>query len=248
MRQRATFLLLLAIAQASFILAQDDPARQQAIAASVNHPDRPATDKARDADRKPAQTLAFYDIRPGMKVADLMTGGGYYTELLARLVGPEGKVYAQNNKYSSRYGKPVEQRIAEGVLPSTEYLVRELEELNLPEGQLDAVFMVLFYHDTYWMNVDRKKMNQQVLKSLKPGGIYAIVDHHAEAGSGPRDVQTLHRVDADLVKKELLEAGFEFVAESDVLRHPEDDRKTNVFLPNIRGKTDQFVFKFRKPL
>lgn len=247
MTRRTTLSLVCAALVASFTLAQDASPLRKAIEASVNHPDRPAADKARDADRKPADVLAFYGIKPGMAVVDLMTGGGYFAELLARLVGPEGKVYAQNNKYSARYGKPLEARIAEAKLPHTEYVVSELEELNLPEGKLDAAFMVLFYHDTYWMGVDRPKMNAQVFKTLKPGGIYAVVDHHAEAGSADRDVKTLHRVEAELVKKEIIAAGFEFVAESDALRHPEDDRKTNVFLPNIRGKTDQFIYKFRKP-
>ncbi len=240
-RNRIILLFLLLCAS---VVISDVP---QAITEAVNHPDRPAADKARDDDRKPGETLAFYGLEPGMQVADLMTGGGYYAELLARLVGPQGKLYAQNNRYSDRYGKILQQRIAEGRVPNAEYLLRELEELNLPQGQLDAIFMVQFYHDTYWMKVDRAAMNKQIFKALKPGGLYALIDHHAQPGSGDRDVRSLHRVDAELVKKEILEAGFVFDGESDLLHRPEDDRKTNVFDLRIRGKTDQFVFKFRKP-
>jgi predicted methyltransferase len=219
-----------------------------AIEAAIHHPDRPAEDKARDADRRPGQVLAFYGVQPGMKVADLMAGGGYYTELLSRIVGEEGKVYAQNNRISTGpYGKAMTQRLKDDRLPNVVRLDRELEDLGLPAGGLDAIFLVLFYHDTYWMKVDREKMNQQVMAALKPGGIYAVIDHHAAPASGDRDVKTLHRVDAQLVSREILDAGFEFVGESDVLHNPADDRTINVFDPSIRGRTDQFIFKFRKP-
>jgi len=115
------------------------------------------------------------------------------------------------------------------------------------DASADAMLMILFYHDTYWQEIDRRAMNRAVFDALKPGGLYGIVDHHAEAGSGSRDVKSLHRVDAELVKREILAAGFEFDAESDGLRHPEDDRSANVFDAGIRGRTDRFVFRFRKP-
>jgi predicted methyltransferase len=229
--------------------AQEPAPPADAVAAAVAHPDRPESDRQRDADRKPAEVLRFYGVAPGMKVADLMAGGGYFTELLSRLVGEEGHVYAQNNAVAlKRFADAaMTERLKDGRLANVTRLDRELEDPGLPAGELDAAFLVLFYHDTYWMKVDRPAMNRQVLAALKPGGIYAVIDHHAQAGSGDRDVQRLHRVDAQLVKKEILAAGFELVEESDLLRHPEDDRTRNVFTPGLRGKTDQFIYKFRKP-
>lgn len=247
------FLPLILLLSAGLLYAADEAdtplVAKQAIEAAMNHPERPADDKARDADRKPGEVLEFYGIQPGMEVADLMAGGGYYTELLSRIVGPKGKVYAQNNRIAlQRFAdKQMTARLKDDRLPNVVRLDRELEDPGLPAGGLDAVFLVLFYHDTYWMKVDRAAMNKRIYEALKPGGIYAVIDHHAAAGSEDRDVQSLHRVDAELVKKEILAAGFEFDGESDVLHNPADDRKSNVFKPKVRGKTDQFVFKFRKP-
>ena len=218
------------------------------IHAAVDAPDRPEADRARDADRKPGEVLTFFGIEPGDQAVDLMGGAGYYTELLSRVVGGEGVVYAQNNAFVlTRFAdKPLTERLKNPDLANVRRLDRELDDPGLPDG-LDAVIMILFYHDTYWQGVDREKMNAAIFKALKPGGIFGIVDHHAEAGSGSRDVKTIHRMDEGLVRGELLAAGFELAAESDILRHPEDPRSENVFSPNIRGKTDRFVLKFRKP-
>lgn len=220
-----------------------------AIKGAIEHENRPEEDKQRDADRKPAEVLTFAGLRPQMTVADLMAGGGYYTEIVARAVGDNGKVYAQNNAVAlQRFAdRAMNKRLEGRDLKNVVRLDRELEDLGIPERSVDLAMLVLFYHDTYWMNVDRRKMNEQVMKALKPGGIYLVIDHHAEEGSGDRDVKTLHRVDAAMVKKEVLAAGFEWVGDSNVLRYPDDDRKTNVFDPKIRGKTDQFTYKFRKP-
>lgn len=217
------------------------------LKAAIAHPDRPAEDKARDADRKPYEVLSFFGIKPGMKVAELMTGTGYYAELLGRAVGAEGRVYAQNNDFVvNRFDmSALDARTKQ--LSHVTHLKAELDELGLPEGELDAVLMVLFYHDTYWMDVDRAKMNKQIFDALKPGGVYGIVDHFAEDGSGERDVKSLHRGDAEMIKKDILAAGFEFDGESDVLRHPEDERKASVFDDGMRGKTDRFIYRFRKP-
>lgn len=223
------------------------------IAAAVAHSDRPADDRARDADRRPAEVLAYFDIQPGMKVADLMAGAGYYSEILCRAVGSDGKVYIQNNAYVlGRFGKTMnpalEARLNQPDLKHCVRHDRELDALGLPEGELDAVLMVLFYHDTYWQKTDREAMNAQILRALKPGGVYGIIDHQAEAGSKDRDVKTIHRIDAEMVKEEILAAGFEWDGESDLLRHPEDDRTKNVFAPGVRGKTDRFLYKFKKPV
>jgi predicted methyltransferase len=225
----------------------DPGAKPDPIAAAVANTERPEEDRVRDPDRRPGDVLAFFGIAPGMKVVDLAAGAGYYTELLARVVGPTGSVLAQNNAFVLGFAeKPLTERLARPGLENIERLDSEFDDLQLP-GELDAVLMVLFYHDTYWMKTDRAKMNAEVLAALKPGGIFGIVDHHAAAGSGERDVKSLHRVDAAIVKQELLAAGFELAGESQVLRHAEDDRTKNVFDDALRGKTDRFVYKFRKP-
>lgn len=220
-----------------------------AIKAAVEHPDRPAEDRVRDADRKPEEILRFFGVRPGMRVADLMTGTGYYAELLGRVIGPTGKVFAHNNQFilDNFDLAPLKQRLEKPGLEHVEHKVMELERLYFAGGQLDAVIMSLFYHDTYWMGTDRARMNKAIYDALKPGGVYGIEDHHAEEDSEARDVKSLHRVDAELVKREILAAGFVFEGESNALRHPEDSRKLSVFDPSIRGKTDRFVFRFRKP-
>ncbi|MCG8422475.1 MAG: SAM-dependent methyltransferase [Proteobacteria bacterium] len=220
-----------------------------ALRAAVASELRPVEDQVRDAVRKPYEVLQFFGIRPGMTVADMMAGSGYYTEILSRAVGHKGRVYTQNNKFVlERFAeKPLSARLAHPDMANVTRLDRELEDLGLPAGKLDAVLMILFYHDTYWMNVDRVAMNRAIFDSLKPGGIFGVIDHRAQSGSGARDVKTLHRVDAEQVKKELLAVGFELDSESDLLSHPGDDRTSNVFAPDIRGKTDRFIYRFRKP-
>lgn len=219
------------------------------LRAAVAHKERPASDRKRDKFRKPAEVMGFFGIRPGMKVAEMMAGRGYYAELLSRAVGPKGKVYIQNNAFVLKRfaNKALKVRLAKGRLANIVRLDRELETPGLPRG-LDAVLMILFYHDTYWMKADRAKMNKAIFDALKPGGVYGVIDHHAKAGAGAREVKRLHRVEASLVKQEILRAGFQLVATSGLLRHPEDKRTINVFRPQIRGKTDRFIFLFRKPL
>lgn len=229
--------------------AVEQVAPDAAIAAAVADPSRPEDDVARDADRKPAEVLAFFGIRPGMTVADLMTGRGYYAEILAHLVGPQGLVYAQNNRFVvDKYAdQPLRERLSR---PGMERVVRidtELDTMELPPASLDAALMVLFYHDTVWMDVDREAMNARIYAAIKPGGVFGVIDHRAAAGHGVDDVKTLHRIEQDPVVREILEAGFVLEATSDLLAHPEDDHTANVFDDSIRGRTDRFVLRFRKP-
>jgi predicted methyltransferase len=234
---------------------EPSPEDEQALRAAIATEERPADDRARDEARKPYEVLRFFDIRPGMHVADLGAGFGYLSEIMARTVGPEGRVYLQNSPLViERFAaKPLGERLARLDMPHIQRLDSEFDELGLPTGELDAVIMVLFYHDTLWMpktaggNIDRAKMNRAIFDALKPGGVFGVIDHHAQDGSRDRDVNTIHRIDAALVKEEILAAGFELDAESDMLRHPDDDRTKNVFDPSLRGHTDQFVYRFRKP-
>ena len=209
---------------------------------------RPAEDLARDTGRKPQAIMDFFEIRPGSKVVELQAGRGYYSELLVERVGREGAVWAHNNAFvMDRFARgPLTKRLDRIGAPNLKVLESELDEPKLPEG-LDAVLIVLFYHDTYWQGVDRAKMNRAVFEALEPGGVYGVVDHHAEADSGDRDVKTLHRVDMELVKKEILEAGFVLDASSDLLANPEDTHKDNVFKREPRDNTDRFVLRFKKP-
>ena len=222
------------------------PRKQHVVEDTPAPASRPEEDVKRDADRKPQQVMDFFGITPGQTVVELMAGGGYYVELLSQRVGPAGKVFAHNSPFVlKRFAEaPITDRLARPGLSNATRLDTELDDPKLPSG-LDAVMIVLFYHDTYWQGVDRPKMNAAIFAALKPGGVYGVIDHYAENGSRDRDVETLHRVDAELVKAEILAAGFELDAESDLLRHPEDDRTTNVF--RMRGKTDRFVFRFRRP-
>ena len=208
---------------------------------------RPEADRERDERRQPAHVLTLAEIRPGMAVADLMAGGGWYTELLSRVVGPSGSVVAQNSRISNeRYGPSLRERIASSGLTNVELLVGDLDEVELPR-RLDAIFLVQFYHDTIWMGFDRAEMNRRIFEALVPGGVFVVIDHSAEIGSQERDVQILHRVDESLVRREVLAAGFDLAAESPALRNERDDRDGNVFGFTIRGRSDRFLLVFRKP-
>ncbi|MEO8753720.1 MAG: SAM-dependent methyltransferase [Casimicrobiaceae bacterium] len=225
-----------------------------AIRAVVAAPDRSAEDVALDAGRDPAQTLAFFGIAPGMHVAELGAGGGYTTELLARTVGPSGVVYGQNTSFIlTRFAEqPWSARLATPPMKNVVRVDREFDDPLPPEAHdLDAVLMVLFYHDTVWMGTDRAKMNRAVFKALRPGGVYAIVDHSARTGSGTADVQTLHRIDEQVLINEITAAGFDLVAEASFLRNPSDARDWNDS-PRAaaakRGTSDRFVLKFIKPI
>ena len=224
-----------------------------AIRAVVDAPDRDATDKALDAGRKPGELLAFVGIKPGMKVADLAAGGGYTTELLERAVGPSGVVYSQNSpmiveKFAA---KPWAARLAKPVNKNVVKVTRDFDDPLPPEAKdLDAVVMVLFYHDTFWMKVDQAKMNAAVFRALKPGGVYVILDHSGRPGSGTSEVQTLHRIEEAQVRKEVPLAGFKLAADADVWRNPEDKRDWNsspMAAGEKRGTSDRFALKFVKP-
>lgn len=234
------------------LLAQEKSAPLPAhLTGAVDEPSRAADRRARDRTRKPAEVLHFFGIQPGMKVAELMAGTGYYAQILSHAVGQDGKVYAQNNEFVlKRFAdKPLTKLLKDPKLANIVRLDRELEDPGLPQEKLDAVLMIRFYHDTYWQKTDRVKMNKAVFAALKPGGVYGIVDHHAEKGSKDRDVLSLHRVDAEMVKTEILAAGFVLEASSDVLRNPDDTLDWNIFADNAKNRdnTDRFVFRFRKP-
>lgn len=221
------------------------------IVQAVESPARPAADRELDQSRKPEQILVFFGIKPGMKVADLWAGGGYTTELLARTVGPSGKVYSQNMELSSRFKKAAELWQARPKEPGMANVVEitkpfdSSDLLPVPPGSLDAVIIDMNYHDMVGRGFNRDNINRAVFAALKPGGIYGLVDNSAKPGTGAQDANTLHRIDENFEVNEIEKAGFRLVATSDVLRNPGDPR-TQPFW-KINHTQDRFVVKFVKP-
>src|SRR4051812_24319633 len=232
-----------------------EPTVPEYVRAAVDATDRDQADRALDAGRKPDLMLAFFGIRPGMKVAELGAGRGYTTELLARLVGPTGKVYAQNSPMILQMflKVPWSERLAKPALVALGNVVRVDRELDDPfpaeAKDLDAVLDVLFYHDTVWLGVDREKMNRAVFAALKPGGVYGIVDHSGLPGSALTGAQTVHRIEEKTLREEIEHAGFRLLAEASFLRNPSDTRDWNDSpraAGERRGTSDRFVLKFQK--
>lgn len=224
-----------------------------AAQAIVNAPDRTAADKELDAGRKPAEMLMFFDLAPGMRVADLGAGSGYTTELVARAVGPTGKVWMQNTpSWIERFlKKPVEERLARPIMKNVTRVDAEFDApLPADAKDLDAVTFHAVYHDTVWLKADRAKMNKAVFEALKPGGHYLIIDTSAKKGSGDKDAESLHRIDEDFVKAEVEKAGFKLESSSDFGRNPADTRDWSASpreAKEKRGSGDRFALKFVKP-
>jgi predicted methyltransferase len=218
---------------------------------AVNSPDRPAEDKKLDESRRPEQLMAFFGIRPGMRVADMWAGGGYTTELLARIAGPSGKVYSQNAPFPEKF-KQAEQawkaRVKEPGLANVTEVIANFgtpEMLPVKPGTLDAVVINLNYHDLVGRGYDRAKFNSAIFRDLKRGGIYCTADNSAQAGTGPRDAGTLHRIGESFEIREIEAAGFRLAASSVILRNPKDDRTLPFWKMN--RMQDRFVLRFVKP-
>src|SRR5688572_24095114 len=245
-------LALLAIAVAGCATRSEEGA-SAAVQAAVDAPDRAPEDRALDTGRDPARTLAFFGIAPGMRVAEIGAGGGYTTELLVRIVGPQGRVYGQNSPFIlARVAQaPWTARLAKPVMKNVVRLDREFDD-PFPSDlrNLDAVLMVLLYHDTVWMKVDRARMNRAAFDALAPGGVYGIVDHSAKSGRGLADVESLHRIDEANVRSEVEAAGFRLAADADFLRNRQDARDWSPSpraAGERRGTSDRFVLRFVKP-
>ena len=248
--------LILAAVAAVLVAAPMSAAALQAndpIAAAVANPARPAEDRERDALRKPAETLEWAGVKPGMRIMDLVPGGGYFTRILSHAVRADGRVFAMQPTAAvaafPQYRAMIEKMAAEPGYDNVSVLFQPVAGFDAGQP-LDMMFTALNYHDfhaDFMGDADGPQVNAAVFRALKPGGLYVIVDHHAAPGSGLADVNRLHRIDIEQVKREVLAAGFVLDGESDLLAHPDDPRTAIVFNPAVRGRTDQFMLRFRKP-
>lgn len=222
------------------------------ITQAVNNPARSAEDRKRDETSKPIEVLGFFGVKPGMRVLDFLSGGGYYSEILSYIVGEQGQVVAHTNEaYSKFVGDEIARRFGSNRLPQIVRLTTEMPALGFARESFDMILMVMTYHDIYyvddfWPAVDRENFFMQIYSALKPGGILAVIDHSAKPHTGKSAAQDLHRIDEVFARKDIESAGFGFAAASDVLRNAEDDRTIMVFDEAIRGKTDRFVYRFVK--
>jgi predicted methyltransferase len=221
---------------------------------AVAHVGRPAKDVQRDALDHPAEVLRLTGIQPGMKVADIMGGTGYYAELLSYIVGPKGRVYLVNNAAFDTWSEGKwKERTAR--LTNVEHRTEDLEHLTLAPHSLDAVLLIKVYHDLYWVSNDPEdhwpkydvnRVLTEAARVLKPGGVLLLVDHSAKSGTGSADAGSLHRIDEAFAQADFEKHGFKLVAKSDVLRRPDDPRDAITYKGPMVGKTDRFVLVLRR--
>jgi predicted methyltransferase len=229
-----------------------------ALAASVedaiNKSGRLDADVTRDARSRPDVTLPLLALEPGDRVADIFAGAGYYSELIATVVGDGGEVLLVNNAaYKQFASKGLAARTEGRDIGSVTIHDREAENLDLGENTLDAALIIMSYHDLYhvdekngWRAIDTADFLGQIHRALKPGGRFLIVDHYAAPGSGSAAAQDLHRIDVEFARADISSRGFRLAGSSDALRNPDDDHAIMVFDPAVRGKTDRFILVFEK--
>lgn len=245
-----------ALLGAALFLAAPVTAKTPAyLSGAVSAAGRPADGVALDAGRKPAEVLAFLGLKPGMSAADIMTGSGYWAEIMANAVGAKGRVTAFEP--AQFYADPEEQKVWKALTDrrqDIEFVRYPFEGFSAGDRRFDFVMISLNYHDLYWQSAkyqiprtDPAAFLKALLVSVKPGGIVGVIDHAGPAGDTRAIVDKLHRIDPATVKADFAAAGFKLEAESPLLANPADNREKLVFDPAIRGKTDRFLFRFRKP-
>jgi predicted methyltransferase len=212
---------------------------------AIESPSRSAEQKARDVNRKPAELLQLSGVKPGDHIVEFASFGQYFTSFLSDIAGPKGSVNMYDLPYTDKRAGDASRAFV-AAHPNCKYELVDYNAVELPP-HLDIVFMVLYYHDLSLNDIDTGALNAKIFKALKPGGVFFVVDHNAAPDSGRRDTKALHRIDPALIKQEVTAAGFELVAQSDLLKRSSDDHTKMVFAPGLRGLTDQSVFKFRKP-
>ena len=246
--------LVAAILLAALQLSPAAPgARADSIDDALAHPGRPAADLKRDALDHPADVLALAGIKPGMTVADVLAGDGYYSEILSYLVGPKGHVLLINNAAFDKWGEGWDARLANDRLPNVKHETVDLNAMELAPHSLDAVLLIKVYHDLYWVDtggtwpkIDVGGVLDQLAHALKPHGVLLLVDHSAKQGHGNSDASTLHRIEEAFAIKDFKAHGFKLIGKSDVLRMPLDQRDEITFKGPMLGKTDRFVLVYRK--
>ncbi len=228
---------------------------QAVIADALAQPARLESDRGKDPLRKPDEVLAFFELEPGMRVLDLFSGGGYYTEILSAVVGPSGSVVAQNNAaYLAYVAEELDQRYGNNHLKNVERLTAEANELDFPPDSFAAAIATLTWHDFYaadpangWPAIDVPSLVATICTALKPGGVLGVIDHVANPGADPYEsAEKLHRIDPARIKADLEGTCLVFEGELNVLRNSADDHTLPMSDPSVRGKTDQVIFKFRK--
>jgi predicted methyltransferase len=240
---RISGLLVLGLMAAVSALSAGGPARAQDYEAVLAAPDRAQADRDNDKKRDALKLLAFTGPKTGWKVLDMGAGAGYSTELMARAVGPTGKVFGQNDKDSEKFAA----RLKTPGMANAVAVVRPFDDPVPPEARdLDLITFFFAYHDTTFMEVDRAKMNKAMFAALKPGGFLVIADHSAKPGEGATVGKTTHRIEESTLKSEVEAAGFKHLATGDFLRNPDDPRTVSVHRSGI--KNDEFVLKFQKPM
>ena len=243
--------LALALAGCTTMAMTEPTAAPEDYAAALADPARPADHRARDAARLPAELLTFAQVSRGEKVGDYIMGGGYLTRILAAAVGPAGRVYAFQPSefiaYQAKYGE--DQRTVDAAYDNVIAVAGSAPAPAWPEP-LDTIITVQNFHDLYLKQAPSGTgltAARNLYKALKPGGVMVVVDHSATAGTGSTQSDTLHRIEKQTVIDAFRAAGFTLEAESDLYARPADPRTANVFDPAIRGNTDQFTLRFRKP-
>lgn len=225
-------------------------------AAAVSAPGRAASDVALDEVRRPAEVLRWLGLRRGDRVLDYFAGSGYYSEIMARAVGPTGSVTAWNTPFfASRPAVRDALTAMRGRQPNVAFFSSPNTALSFPDAAYDFVMLHLVYHDAYWESarfslprIDPNTVTAALFRAVKPGGIVAVIDHVAAPGRETRaEVEATHRILPETIRADFERAGFVFDGESDMLRNPQDDRSVNVFTPSIRGRTDRVVYRFRRP-
>jgi predicted methyltransferase len=215
------------------------------IKRAVESPERNDEMRARDFNRKPAEVLTLAGVKEGDHIIEIAGFGQYFTTMLVSAVGPKGMIDVYDLPYTERFAGEAS-RAFDAKHDTVVYHQEDYNKAAFPRN-VDAVYIILYYHDLKPQGVDTAAFNKKMLDALKPGGTYLIIDHKAEDGSGWRDAGTIHRMGVETIKQEVLAAGFELAQESNLLANPSDDRSKMVFAPGTRGTTDQALFVFRKP-
>lgn len=251
---RKSGLIVLALLLAAPALAKGPPAAD--VAAALAAPGRPKEATDLDAVRKPVEVLGFMGLKRGDRVLDYFTGTGYYAEIMAKAVGPKGHVVGWNSAGFGRREAVV--KAIQGIrqrAPNTAFYSTPTTAIAFAPNSFDFAMLHLVYHDAYWESaqfglprIDPNTVVRAIWDSVRPGGTVAVIDHIAPAGGDTREVvNNLHRIDPAVVRADFERAGFVLEAQSEMLRNPADDKTKNVFDPSIRGRTDRFVYRFRKP-